>query len=201
MFKSKIIYIFLIFFVVIGVYMMVPEPTQLSSKKDLHKSSVLKEVDLAKKLSTETKSGLLLKSGLAELPKEKQKTLQKTSSVELDFFRLLDDETLVSESGFGQTYKKIESFKISDEVGAHEITFKEEVNDVASVVILVDEGAIDLKSFTLNGKSETEQGKQYFKGDWIKREPSKSLKKVQFSANPLTESQATVSLYIQYLGD
>ena len=81
------------------------------------------------------------------------------------------------------------------------INFKDAVNNVASVVLVIDEGSINLKSYSLNNESEKNESKQYFKGDWIKRESSKALKKVQFSANPLTQTSATVSLYVQYLGE
>lgn len=202
MFNNKIFYTSLIFFSVAAVgYFYVIQPAIKPDQKNLTENTVIKEVEEAQKLSPEKKSGLLLKSGLVELQNTNKPTGKKTHSIELDFFRLKDNSSLESESGFGQTYKKIQSFEISAQINDVEINFKEPVDNVASVVILVDEGAIDLKSFQLNNKTQKEDSKEYFKGDWIKRESLNPLKKVQFSSKPLTQKTAKVSLYVQYLGD
>lgn len=199
--KFKVVCISFGIIIVVGLYFIFRINTKNDIKQAHSKAQTVIKNDLSESHPLQKKLNVLSDSKLFKANEKQNLEDTEIFRIEVDFFRLKDDELLISESGFGQTYKKVHSFESTSEKHEYEILFKESIKNVASVVILVDQGAIELETFQLNDQTKTGNSKQYFNGDWVKKEPLEPLKKVQFKSKLLTPGRVRVSLYVQYLGD
>lgn len=172
------------------------EPSTLNRSKIEHRAE--------KKLGDEPSSmdsKQLKKNDVPEASIERKSNLEvEKIVVEKDFYKKLENTDALSK--FGQTYKK--AFELSFEEGQDRsvsIEFLEELELVASVVVLAKEGSLSPKSFSLNQvvTKDFKDGQDLFENDWVKLDGIKgNLKNIDFMAKG-KESKNTVEVYIQKL--
>ncbi len=143
---------------------------------------------------------------LASESSHEQDEVSEPPSVErilVDFEQLNDRTESQAESSFGKSYKLVaEGVVVSSTPTVYQVNFLRGIKDVVSVIVVGQEGEVDLEAVKFNDQTSKALSAQQklFAQDWVRSEESfAKLESIELQAQ--TGKSGSFNIYIQVMGD